>query len=53
MNLAPLSPDNAAVVLADYAVGLANLIRSHDLRDHIANAVGLARTAKLYGAPWW
>ncbi|MFG1603321.1 isochorismatase family protein [Actinoplanes sp. NPDC049265] len=51
MNLEPLSPDNAAVVLVDYAIGFANLLRSHDLREHITNAVGLATTAKLYGAP--
>ncbi|GAA4085694.1 isochorismatase family protein [Actinomadura miaoliensis] len=50
MDLEPLSPDNAAVVLVDYAVGFANLLRSHDLREHIANAVGLAKTAKLYGS---
>ncbi|WP_432828871.1 isochorismatase family protein [Dactylosporangium sp. CA-092794] len=50
MNLEPLSPDNATVVLVDYAVGFANLLRSHDLREHVANAVGLAKTAKLYGA---
>lgn len=51
MNLEPLSPDNSAVLLVDYAVGFANLIRSHDLREHLTNTVGLAKTAKLYGAP--
>ncbi|MET8998633.1 isochorismatase family protein [Amycolatopsis sp. NPDC004169] len=50
MNLEPLSPDNATVVLVDYAVGFANLLRSHDLREHVNNVVGLAKTAKLYGA---
>jgi nicotinamidase-related amidase len=50
MNLEPLSPDNATVLLVDYAVGFANLLRSHDLRDHVANVVGLAKTAKLYGS---
>ncbi|WP_162794772.1 isochorismatase family protein [Nonomuraea lactucae] len=50
MNLEPLSPDNTTVVLVDYAVGFANLLRSHDLREHIANVTGLARTAKLYGS---
>ncbi|GII55913.1 hypothetical protein Pth03_43020 [Planotetraspora thailandica] len=50
MNLEPLSPDNATVVLVDYAVGFANLLRSHDLREHIANVAGLAETAKLYGS---
>lgn len=51
MNLEPLSPDNSAVVLVDYAIGFANLLRSHELREHITNTVGLAKTAKLYGAP--
>jgi nicotinamidase-related amidase len=50
MNLEPLSPDNSTVVLVDYAVGFANLLRTHDLREHLNNAVGLAKTAKLYGA---
>ncbi|OPG08813.1 isochorismatase family protein [Microbispora sp. GKU 823] len=50
MNLAPLSPDDTTVVLVDYAVGFANLLRSHDLREHIANVVGLAKTATLYGS---
>nr|BFE59519.1 hydrolase [Dactylosporangium thailandense] len=50
MDLEPLSPDNATVVLVDYAVGFANLLRSHDLREHLANVVGLAKTAKLYGS---
>ncbi|BBH69939.1 hydrolase [Actinoplanes sp. OR16] len=51
MNLAPLSPDNSTVVLVDYAVGFANLLRSHDLREHVNNVFGLAKVAKLYGAP--
>jgi nicotinamidase-related amidase len=46
----PLSPDNTTVVLVDYAIGFANLIGSHDLREHINNAVGLAKTAKWYGS---
>ncbi|MEV4352700.1 isochorismatase family protein [Actinoplanes sp. NPDC049596] len=50
MNLEPLSPANSTVVLVDYAVGFANLLRSHDLREHLNNTVGLAKTAKLYGA---
>lgn len=51
MDLTPLSPDNTAVVLVDYAVGFANLLRTHDLRDHLSATVGLAKTATLYGAP--
>lgn len=50
MNLEPLSPDNATVVLVDFAVGFANILRSHDLREHVANVTGLAKTAKLYGS---
>ncbi len=50
MNLAPLSPADSTVVLVDYAVGFANLLRSHDLREHLSNVVGLAKTARLYGA---
>ncbi len=51
MNLTPLSPDNSTVVLVDFAVGFAPLLRSHDLREHINNVVGLAKAATLYGAP--
>ncbi|WP_432990091.1 isochorismatase family protein [Dactylosporangium sp. CA-233914] len=50
MDLEPLSPDNSTVILVDYAVGFANLLRSHDLREHLANVAGLAKTAKLYGS---
>lgn len=49
-NLDPLSPDDTTVVLVDYAVGFSVLTRSHDLPEHVNNVVGLARTAKLYGA---
>jgi nicotinamidase-related amidase len=51
MQSEPLSPDNAAVLLADYAVGFADLIRSHEMHDHLAAVTGLARMALLYGAP--
>ncbi|MEV6925146.1 isochorismatase family protein [Dactylosporangium sp. NPDC051485] len=50
MDFEPLSPHNTTVVLVDYAVGFANLLRSHELREHIANVVGLAQVAKLYGS---
>ena len=50
VNLEPLSPDDTTVVLVDLAVGFANILRSHDLREHINNVTGLATTAKLYGA---
>jgi nicotinamidase-related amidase len=44
----PLTPADTTVVLVDYAVGFANLLRSHNLTDHINNVVGLAKTAKWY-----
>jgi|SRR5882757_418468 len=50
MNLTPLSPDNTTVVLVDLAVGFANILRSHNLAEHISNATGLTKTAKLYGS---
>ncbi|WP_210570800.1 isochorismatase family protein [Streptomyces sp. GESEQ-4] len=43
-----LTPANTTVVLVDYAVGFANLLRSHDLAEHVNNVVGLAKTAKWY-----
>ncbi len=46
----PLTPENTTVVLVDHAVGFANLLRSHDLDDHINAVVGLARTAVLFGS---
>lgn len=50
MNLDPLTPENTTIVLVDYAVGFANILRSHDLTSHINNVVGLAKTATLYGS---
>jgi nicotinamidase-related amidase len=50
VNLEPLSPDNATIVLVDYAVGFANILRSHDLREHLSNVLGLAQTALSYGS---
>lgn len=48
MNLNPLTPDDTTVVLVDFAVGFANILRSHNLSEHISNVTGLAKTAKLY-----
>jgi nicotinamidase-related amidase len=50
MTPEPLTPANTTVVLVDYAVGFANLLRSHNLTEHINNVVGLAKTAKWYGS---
>ncbi|MDN0200768.1 isochorismatase family protein [Streptomyces sp. S.PNR 29] len=44
----PLTPANTTVVLVDYAVGFAGLLRSHALAEHLNNVVGLAKTAKWY-----
>tara|TARA_R110002020_G_scaffold47707_23_gene135881 strand:- start:725 stop:1357 length:633 start_codon:yes stop_codon:yes gene_type:complete len=40
-----LTPENTTVILIDYAVGFANLLRSHDLSTHLNNAVALAKLA--------
>ncbi len=43
-----LSPENTTVIMIDYAIGFANLIRSHDITLHQNNALLLARTALDY-----
>lgn len=48
MSLEPLTPDNTTIVLVDHAVGFANVLRSHDVAQHIGNVVGLAKTALWY-----
>ncbi|MFD7659824.1 isochorismatase family protein [Actinosynnema sp. NPDC059797] len=48
MSPEPLSPRNTTVVLVDHAIGFANVLRSHDLAQHVNNVVGLAKTAVLY-----
>ncbi|WP_214411291.1 isochorismatase family protein [Sphaerisporangium fuscum] len=48
MNLEPLTPANTTIVLIDFAVGFANVLRSHDLPTHIGNVVGLAKTATWF-----
>ncbi len=45
---APLSPQDTTIVLVDYVVGFANIIRSHDVPEHLNAAVALAKTAVLY-----
>jgi hypothetical protein len=44
MLLEPLTPQNTTII----AVGFANLLRSHDLADHVNNVVGLAKTATFF-----
>jgi len=48
MPLEPLTPQNTTIILVDLAVGFANLLRSHDLADHVNNVVGLAKTATFF-----
>lgn len=49
MTIDPLTPEDTTIVLVDHAVGFANVLRSHDVGQHIGNVVGLAKTALLYG----
>jgi len=44
----PLTPQNTTIVLVDFAVGFANLLRSHELSEHLNNVIGLAKTAKFF-----
>ncbi|CAN5224545.1 hydrolase [soil metagenome] len=48
MTPEPLTPANTTIILVDYAIGFANVLRSHDLALHLNNAIGFAKTAKLY-----
>lgn len=43
----PFTPEDTTIVLLDYGIGFANLLRSHDLALHLNNALGLASTALL------
>jgi nicotinamidase-related amidase len=45
MSREMLTPANTTVVLIDYAVGFANVLRSHELATHLNNAVALAKVA--------
>jgi nicotinamidase-related amidase len=40
-----LTPENTTIILVDFAVGFANVLRSHDLAQHLTNVEGLAATA--------
>jgi nicotinamidase-related amidase len=43
-----LTPDNTTIVLIDYAVGFANLFRSHTVAENVRAATALARTAQAF-----
>jgi len=46
-----LTPGNSTIVMIDHAVGFGNVFRSHDVSLHVNNAVGLAKTAGVFGIP--
>ncbi|MFE9356026.1 isochorismatase family protein [Streptomyces olivaceoviridis] len=46
-----LKAEEVVVAMIDHAVGFANLFRSHNLADHVNNAVALAKTAVIYDLP--
>ncbi|MCP5347379.1 MAG: isochorismatase family protein [Gammaproteobacteria bacterium] len=50
-NQAPLTRDNAALVLVDHQVGLMTGIRDFSPAELKHNVVGLARSAKILGLP--
>jgi nicotinamidase-related amidase len=45
----PLTPDDTTIVMIDYGIGFADLVRSHDTALHLNNVQGLAQTAVLFG----
>ncbi|MDJ1135018.1 isochorismatase family protein [Streptomyces iconiensis] len=51
MSRTRLSADNAAIVLIDHQVGMANFLRSHTLEEHLNNTVALAKVAKIFDTP--
>jgi nicotinamidase-related amidase len=51
MPSARLSSDNSAFVLMDYAVGFANLFRSHRVEENVNAATALAKAALAFDIP--
>lgn len=51
INPAPLTQDNATLVLVDHQVGLMTGIRDYSIADLKHNIVGLAKAAKVLGLP--
>lgn len=45
-----LTPDDTTIVMVDFAVGFANVLRSHELSLHLNNIEGLAATAVGFGS---
>lgn len=50
-NPAPLTRDNAALVLVDHQVGLMTGIRDYSIAELKHNIVGLAKAAKALNLP--
>jgi len=46
-----LTPENSAIVLIDYAMGFANLFRSHTVEANVNASVALAKTAQTFNVP--
>jgi len=46
-----ISADDSAIVLIDYAVGFANLYRSHSVAQNNNSAIAVAKIAQIYGVP--
>jgi nicotinamidase-related amidase len=46
-----VSADDSAIVMIDYAVGFANLFRSHTVAENSNAAVAVAKIAQIYGVP--
>ena len=51
INPAPLTADNAALVLVDHQVGLMTGIRDYSIAELKHNVVGLAKAASILGLP--
>jgi nicotinamidase-related amidase len=48
VTLEKLTPENTTIVLIDYAVGFANLYRSHTVSENVRASTALAKTAKVF-----
>jgi nicotinamidase-related amidase len=51
MTRTHISADDSAIVLIDYALGFANLFRSHSVDQNSNAAMAVAKIAQVYGVP--
>ena len=51
MSIEKLTSQNSAIVLVDYAVGFANLFRSHGIEENVNAATALVKTAQAFDVP--